>query len=152
MSIIVRFPNGRICIFCKGADSAILPRLKLAPLAMQKKSEVTRRSSKRKSMEAEQALRRMSEHSPRSSFSRPSLNLSRPSISRSRKSFVMGRSSMGSSGLQPIRDELDSWLRKRENGDIETPPSPDEINAYQSPRASTWLECRLLLRIFFSSG
>jgi phospholipid-translocating ATPase len=131
MSIIVRFPNGKICIFCKGADSAILPRLKLAPLALQKQSEVTRRSSKRKSMEAEQALRRMSEHSPRTSFSRPSMSTSRPNIGR--KSTTISRHSIASQRLQPIRDELDSWLRQRES-DVEA--TPDDISIYHSPRAS----------------
>ncbi|CZR57136.1 related to P-type ATPase [Phialocephala subalpina] len=128
MSIIVRFPNGRICLLCKGADSAIMPRLKLAPLALQKKAEVTRRSSKRKSIEAEQALRRMSEHSPRTSFS-----INRGSLSLSRKSIGHGRPSMASTRLQPIRDELDTWLRQRES-DVEAPD--DDTRAYHTPRVS----------------
>jgi phospholipid-translocating ATPase len=131
MSIIVRFPNGKICIFCKGADSVILPLLKLAPLAIEKKTEVIRRTSMRKSMEADQALRRMSEHSPRASFSRPSLNLSR----RGRKSIGNSRPSMASARLQPIRDELDSWLKQREH-DIDVEGGPEDISAYQSPRTS----------------
>ncbi|TVY37406.1 putative phospholipid-transporting ATPase [Lachnellula occidentalis] len=142
MSIIVRFPNGKICIFCKGADSALLPRLKLASLAIEKVSEVVRRSSKRKSMEAEQALRRMSEqtseHSPRTSFSRHSMNLGRPSMSR--KSIGHGRPSMASTRLQPIRDELDGWLRQRES-DVEM--ASDDISAYQSPRASMSAAARM---------
>jgi len=36
MSVIVKFPNGKLCIFCKGADSVIQPRLKLAPSALEK--------------------------------------------------------------------------------------------------------------------
>jgi phospholipid-translocating ATPase len=40
---------------------------------------------------------------------------------------------MASQRLQPIRDELDSWLRQRES-DVEA--TPDDISAYQSPRAS----------------
>ncbi|KAH8806263.1 putative phospholipid-transporting ATPase [Hyaloscypha sp. PMI_1271] len=131
MSIIVRFPNGKICIFCKGADSAIMPRLKLAPLAMEKKKEVLRRSSVRKSMEADQALRRLSEHSPRTSFSRPSMSVSR----RSRKSIGNGRPSMASARLQPIRDELDSWLKQREH-DVDVEAGPEDLIAYQSPRTS----------------
>lgn len=129
MSIIVRFPNGKICVFCKGADSAIMPRLKLAALANQKKSEVFRRSSVRKSMEAEQAMRRMSEHSPRTS-----LSLNRGSMSLSRKSIGHGRPSMTGSRLQPIRDELDSWLRGREH-DVEG-SLPDDTIAYRTPRQS----------------
>jgi phospholipid-translocating ATPase len=134
MSIIVRFPNGKICILCKGADSSILPRLKLAPLAMQKVSEVQRRSSIRKSLEAEEYMRRMSDSSPRASFSRPSVTLSRPSMSRNRRSINAGRPSMTSTRLQPIRDELDSWLRDRES-DVEV-SSLDGAAAYRSPRAS----------------
>ncbi|KAE9373441.1 putative phospholipid-transporting ATPase [Stipitochalara longipes BDJ] len=133
MSIIVRFPNGKVCIFCKGADSAIMPRLKLAPLAMEKKKEVHRRSSVRKSMEVDQALRRLSEHSPRTSFSRPSMSLSR----RSRKSIGNGRPSMASARLQPIRDELDSWLKQREHDvDVDVEAGPEDLSAYQSPRTS----------------
>ena len=131
MSIIVRFPNGKICIFCKGADSAVLPRLKLAPLALEKASEVLRRASKRKSMEIEEALRRMSEHSPRTSFS----SVPRKSMTLSRKSVGHGRPSMASTRLQPIRDELDSWLRRREH-DVELASQEDDLSAYQSPRAS----------------
>jgi len=128
MSIIVRFPNGKICIFCKGADSAIMPRLKHASLALQKVGEVTRRSSKRKSLEVEEALRRMSEHSPRNSLSLP-----QQSMSRSRKSIGNGRPSMASSRLPSIRDELDSWLKEREH-DVEL--APDDMSAYQTPRPS----------------
>ncbi len=40
MSIVVRCPDGRIWLLTKGADSVILPRLKMAPLAMQKATEV----------------------------------------------------------------------------------------------------------------
>ncbi|KAJ4855120.1 cation transport ATPase (P-type) domain-containing protein [Trichoderma breve] len=39
MSIVVRYPDGRISVICKGADSAILPRLRLSSLAMQKATE-----------------------------------------------------------------------------------------------------------------
>lgn len=135
MSIIVRFPNGKICIFCKGADSSILPRLKLAPLAMQKASEVHRRSTTRKSLEAEEALRRMSESSPRNSYSRPSMTLPRSSLSRNRKSIGGERPSMASTRLQPIRDELDSWLRERES-DVEMPNMDSSADAYKTPRTS----------------
>lgn len=129
MSIIVRFPDGKICLLCKGADSAILPRLKLASLASQKAKEVKRRSSKRKDSEAEEALRKMSEqHSPRTS-----LVLPRSSLSRSRKSIGASRPSMASSRLQPIRDELDSWLKDREH-DVEM--ESEDLSAYQSPRQS----------------
>ena len=63
MSIVVRFPDGRVCVICKGADSAILPRLKLASLAMQKATEV------RQSADIEHEMyRRSQQHESRNSF------------------------------------------------------------------------------------
>lgn len=138
MSIIVRFPNGRICIFCKGADSVIASRLKLATLAIQKATEVEMRAERRKSLEAERALRRMSEHeSPRNSFSRPSLTIRR-------KSFAANRLSMQSNRLEPIRDRVDSWLAEREV-EASTRHSVDNRSIYTSPRTSVALD-----RISFS--
>ncbi|KAK1970913.1 phospholipid-translocating P-type ATPase [Colletotrichum sublineola] len=73
MSIVVRYPDGRICIICKGADSVILPRLKLANLALQKAQDV------RKSADLEHELLRKSEQQePRISIGgRASLTLRR---------------------------------------------------------------------------
>ncbi|KAF9769474.1 hypothetical protein IL306_013081 [Fusarium sp. DS 682] len=99
MSIVVRFPDGRISVICKGADSAILPRLKMSQIAKQKASEV------RKSADIEREMHRRSEQQePRNSFGgRPSLTIRRnPGVSRDRstsrrpnvdrsKSFEFGR-------------------------------------------------------------
>ena len=79
MSIIVRRPDGRITVICKGADSAILPRLKQSSLALQKATEV------RQSAEVEHEMQRRSEQcQPRNSFGgRPSLTARRnPRVSR----------------------------------------------------------------------
>ncbi|RDA95947.1 hypothetical protein CP533_5790 [Ophiocordyceps camponoti-saundersi (nom. inval.)] len=63
MSVIVRYPDGRISVVCKGADSVILPRLRLSSLAMQKANEV------RKSADLEREMQRRSEQlEPRNSF------------------------------------------------------------------------------------
>ncbi|RKL37643.1 putative phospholipid-transporting ATPase DNF3 [Fusarium proliferatum] len=99
MSVVVRFPDGRVSVICKGADSAILPRLKMSQIAKQKASEV------RKSAELEREMHRRSEQQePRNSFGgRPSLTIRRnPGVSRDRstsrrpnvdrsKSFEFGR-------------------------------------------------------------
>ncbi|EGO59265.1 hypothetical protein NEUTE1DRAFT_79192 [Neurospora tetrasperma FGSC 2508] len=55
MSIIVRCPDERIWLITKGADSVILPRLRMAQLAIQKANEV------RKSLEVEHEMQRRSE-------------------------------------------------------------------------------------------
>ncbi|KAK7422619.1 drs2 neo1 protein [Neonectria magnoliae] len=81
MSIVVRYPDGRISIICKGADSAILPRLKMSTLAKQKATEV------RKSADLERELYRRSEQQePRNSFGgRPSLTVRRnPTVTKDR--------------------------------------------------------------------
>ncbi|KAJ9428853.1 hypothetical protein QL093DRAFT_2147200 [Fusarium oxysporum] len=88
MSIVVRFPDGRVSVICKGADSAILPRLKMSQIAKQKASEV------RKSAELEREMHRRSEQQePRNSFggvSRDRSTSRRPNVDRS-KSFEFGR-------------------------------------------------------------
>ena len=91
MSIVVRHPDGRIAVICKGADSAILPRLKQASLAKQKATEV------RQSVEVERELYRRSEQQePRNSFGgRPSLTIRRnPPVTVSRERSTSRRPNM----------------------------------------------------------
>ncbi|KAL2316148.1 Phospholipid-transporting ATPase [Schizosaccharomyces pombe] len=83
MSVIVRMPNGRICLFCKGADSAIIKRLRLSNLAKRKDKSVTKAEQARKSIEIDKAIIRNSQ-----STSRPSLTASRPSLSRRRNDYI----------------------------------------------------------------
>lgn len=127
MSVVVRFPDQRICVFCKGADSIVMQRLRLATLANQKVVEIEYRASKRKSLEAQYAMRRKSEQiDGRNSIARPSLG--RVSLGG------LGRPSMSGSKLQPIRDEVDGWLRDRER-DVDV-SSIEDNNPYYSPRPS----------------
>ncbi|KAK0845248.1 drs2 neo1 protein [Friedmanniomyces endolithicus] len=69
MSIIVRCPDGRIWLLCKGADSVIVPRLQQAALASRQSHEV------RRSLQAErEQFRRSEQMTPRNSFGvRPSM-------------------------------------------------------------------------------
>ncbi|KAE9971447.1 hypothetical protein EG328_005552 [Venturia inaequalis] len=130
MSIIVRFPNKRICVMTKGADSVIMKRLKLASLASRKVTEIEKRADRRKSMEAQQALARKSsiQMERAGSLSRPSMTLGRLSI---------GRPSMNGPRLQPVRDEVDHWLTERER-DVDMSGIEQE-NQYYSPRPSAQL-------------
>jgi len=134
MSIIVRFPDGRRCIFCKGADSAVMRRLKLAPLALQKAAEVERRASVRKSLEVESALRKLSvSGSPRVSMERTSL-----SIRRSIGGVVRAASTTHSA--LPAREQLDTWLKDREHdvdlASVDFPAAYSSPTSPQQPRAS----------------
>ena len=132
MSVIVRFPDQRICLFCKGADSTIMERLRLAGLAREKVAETERRTSKRKSLEAQQVLRRKSEQVERTgSIGRqPSFALSRPSISGFRKP------STGNQHSGVLRAEIDEWLKGREL-DVEINSTDESL--YYTPRPSAQL-------------
>lgn len=77
MSIVVRMPDGRICVICKGADNVIMSRLRLSELAAETAGEVDRKARERHSIEAERAMRRKSITTPRTSHGR------RPSFFRS---------------------------------------------------------------------
>lgn len=110
MSIIVRLPNGKICMFCKGADTTIMQLLRLAVMAKRQAVEIERKVSLRRSVEAQEVIRRNSTH--------------RPSIGGpSRNSVTLNR-------LQPIRDDFDRCLWSREGGDY----SSNEATPDQTPR------------------
>lgn len=89
MSIILRCPDGRIWMICKGADTLILPRLRMAQVALQKAEEV------KQSAEMDRALQRKSlQQEPRNSFGgRPSLTI--------RRSIGGKRPNIGGSNLRP---------------------------------------------------
>lgn len=56
MLCVVRFPDGRIALFCKGADNVILERLANADVARAKQREISLNSTQRKQTEAEHVL------------------------------------------------------------------------------------------------
>ena len=135
MSIIVRMPDHRICVFCKGADSTIIHLLRLSSLALEKAVQVERRANKRQSLEAQEAVRRDSEHkNRRDSGLRTSLSLSRRNIGG------VARLSVNTKRLEPIRDELDGWLKDRET-DVNLSPRESE-SIYYSPRPSAHFSTR----------
>ncbi|GAB1192333.1 hypothetical protein APSETT444_001524 [Aspergillus pseudonomiae] len=126
MSVVVRMPDQRICLFCKGADSILMQLLKRAALAQEKAVEIERRASKRKAAEASEIIRRNSEYQARTSGVRTSL--SRPSMTH-RRSSVSGRH------MSTLRESIDVWLRDREtDGGILNKRGNDA--EYYSPRPS----------------
>lgn len=126
MSVVVRMPDQRICLFCKGADTTLMRLLKRADLAREKATEIERRVAKRKNAEANEVIRRNSEyHGRKSSTVRNSM--SRPSFSRR-------RSSISGHHTSTMRDSIDVWLRDREtDGGL---ANRDADNEYYSPRPS----------------
>lgn len=129
MSVIVRMPDHRICVFCKGADSTLIQLLRLSGLAIAKVFEIEQRVSRRQSFEAQKALRRASEAKNRKdSMTRMSVSIHRPSLGG------ITRPSMTAKRLQPIRDEIDDWLKDRET-DVDM-SAVDNGSIYYSPRPS----------------
>ena len=129
MSVIVRTPNHRICVFCKGADSILIQLLRLSGLAFAKAIEVEQRVGERQSLEAQEAIRRSSEAwSPKDTMIRRSMSVHRSSLGG------IARRSTTTKRLQPIRDEVDHWLRDRETDMDMSPLDNDSI--HYSPRPS----------------
>jgi phospholipid-translocating ATPase len=133
MSIVIRMPDGRTCIFTKGADSSILPRLKLKNLAAQKASAVERRSTQRKSVEQVKALRRRSTQM----MNRNSLKLGRAAQQMSLRQGSTKRSTSLVRRTSLVTDEVDLWLKRRETEDLDEQAS--DAAAYRIPRASVTL-------------
>lgn len=125
MSVVVRFPEGQVCVISKGADSVIMERLRLADLARQTVAEIERRVSDRRNLGAQQALERKSMGTDRrtSVLSNPRTGMAAPRTSRS----SMGR-------LALVGDNVDGWLTDRES----EPTTPAEHSHY-SPRPSAQL-------------
>lgn len=126
MSILVRMPNQRICVFCKGADSTIMQLLRLSELALAKVSEIEQKVGKRQSLEAQEAIRRNSEaQSRKSSTGILGLNIPRSSLGG------LGNPTTSVRRLQPIRDEVDQWISERES-DVVMSPIENESHYYPS--------------------
>lgn len=146
MSIIVRMPDRRICMFCKGADTTLMRLLKLKDLASSKALEIERRASQRKSMEITEFMRRRSDAVNRKgSVARTSLSLGRTSIGV----LPTGRASSISAGRRAtMLDSVDHWLRERET-DVDTIHSRDS-SQYYTPRPSAHFGSPLPSRTSFT--
>ncbi|WQF79531.1 Putative P-type ATPase, HAD superfamily, P-type ATPase, transmembrane domain superfamily [Colletotrichum destructivum] len=130
MSIIIRMPDGKVCVFCKGADNVILPRLKLSGLALQKANDVNRRASVRRSIEREKAQQRLSTSgTPRSSFmlGRTSMSDRRNMMNQRISGDMYRRSSI-------VHDGPEEWSPRRGSADVVSSASVHDM--WASPRHS----------------
>jgi phospholipid-translocating ATPase len=126
MSVVVRMPDRRICIFCKGADSTVTGLLRLSDLASTSAADIERRNSERKSLEAQEVLRRRSQHITQATTT------GRRSVSFSLEAAAKTSTSLGRS--RSIRDDVDLWLKDRET-DVDM-RNPRNSAQYYSPRLS----------------
>ncbi|KAM0450787.1 hypothetical protein ACHAO4_006177 [Trichoderma viride] len=135
MSIIVRMPDNRICVFSKGADNVIMSRLRLNQVAAQKAKDVNRRASVRKTFEQDKAIKRMSSQIVRKSSVRNSFGLARSKSSAGLEGLrrSMSRRSTDLNRLSQA-EGVASWLHRRNTEEMITPrPSTDVL---RSPRQS----------------
>ncbi len=147
MSIITKRPDGQLWLITKGADSMVLPRLKMAHLAMQTASHV------RKSAELERELLRKSDHlEPRNSFAgRPSLGIRRSfgihrqkSISGSRPTPTQSRS-FDITLRRPGDPLLPTLLsRSLSSGISRSRQSSNAVSSHDLPEKFSFLESALL--------
>lgn len=120
MSIILKFPDGRICLLCKGADNVILERLKNRDMAMNLAKKINQNSSDRKVMEADAILHtRMSQDLEGGSGIEDSGNGNgspRNSLSSLRRSLSIGRNS-----TDPVErlNSIDNYLMSKEDEQLD---------------------------------
>lgn len=124
MSIIVRMPDGRLCVLCKGADNVIMERLKQHQLAEQTSANITHRASRIRSLEQDKALKRRSTQDgfspePRASGAYNSPGGWRASMYRRQSNEIKRLSQTG---------EIGTWLNRRETEEL---PSPRESFDHQ---------------------
>lgn len=121
MSIVVRLPDGRICLFTKGADTTIRNLLRQRDMATRFVEDIRRKSEARKSIEAQLAIQRHS------------FQLGKTSLAGLSRSSAAGRQSSVSFGRKrSMRESVDLWLTEREGA---TKPRPS--NVYYTPRQSS---------------
>jgi phospholipid-translocating ATPase len=126
MSVIVKQPDGRICIHCKGADTMVRDLLRLSDLAAAQVKAIEQEVDERKSLEAHEALRR---RSTAPSIGRHSFS---PAASRRKSSTVQRKHSVRYSVDQPPSDREDDIALS-----AVSPVSPDTRRI--SPRTSVQL-------------
>ncbi|KAI5293584.1 hypothetical protein KEM52_005402 [Ascosphaera acerosa] len=122
MSIVLRMPDSRICVFTKGADTTLLRLLRRSSLASDKMAAVSRRTSMRKSLEAKEVLRRNSMQVRGEGIKR--------SLSLPRHSFANSRAGPST------RQSIDVWLRDRETDPSEAVRGRKRSEEYYTSRPS----------------
>lgn len=92
MSVIVQLPDGRRCVFCKGADNVIIERLKQKNKAIEKAKDINKQVQMRKAAEADFVMSRNSVSSfngvARNSLDRRSITLDRRDLLGSLEDYL----------------------------------------------------------------
>lgn len=113
MSVVVRLPTGRVVVFCKGADSVIMARLRLAAIADQALARIEQETQERRSMGAELDLGRQASLAEYADYP-----LSTPPLARPQS---------------PRRSGSNDWNRHTGHDSFETP----QTSPHSQPSTST---------------
>ncbi|KAI1435898.1 phospholipid-translocating P-type ATPase [Xylaria sp. CBS 124048] len=135
MSIVVRMPDGQICVICKGADNVIMNRLRLAQLATITAGEVDRKARERHSLEAERAMRERDTAIRRNSHSRRSdhFRLHGPQSSKDqRRSSIVSRGEEDPRTLRSDAMELPVEDDEIRDGVIDESVAADEAKVFEN--------------------
>lgn len=109
MSVLVKFPDNRICLICKGADNVILERLRNSALAKEMQRRITLTSMERKREEADYVIQ-----------SKLSMEMD---VERRKKKSVGSISEIldlnGNTKSSRILNSIDSYLMNKEDNKID---------------------------------
>ncbi|KAF3162010.1 hypothetical protein TWF788_002186 [Orbilia oligospora] len=134
MSIILRCPDGRICLFSKGADSTMTELLRLKEMALRSSKDVEKRNRERKSQEVFEFVRRTSMPPQSPTHNRFSMGSPRHSWTAPRKSYT-GRRSFGTDTHSPAVEKNPGHSFELPRTD--TPSRPRRLDIYINESAVT---------------
>ncbi|ODV91372.1 hypothetical protein CANCADRAFT_15651, partial [Tortispora caseinolytica NRRL Y-17796] len=136
MSVVVKFPDGRICVICKGADTVIFERLESHELASAKMRSVSQKTSLRKSLEARKSMTRKSVASALSPVAESDKRVASALLGQDKLDTAFGKASVelrserfaSLDGFFQRARELDSRGTYSDDLQVETTPLSPEIN------------------------
>ena len=145
MSVIVREPNGRICVHCKGADSVVRTLLHHADAAERQMKSIAEQTRHRRSLEAQLVIQRRSSAFSHGELGRDSVLLkrssttSRPVLERSSTSRIRSDSLAGAvDAAAPSKPPVSSALCRSSSTEMElsTTENAHKHNDAESPDES----------------
>ncbi|KAF3930731.1 hypothetical protein ABW19_dt0209668 [Dactylella cylindrospora] len=130
MSIMLRCPDGRVCLFSKGADSTMTDLLRLREMATRSMKNVERQTRERKSIEVREFVRRTSMPLQADGSQRYSLGSPRQSWAGPRRSLTGKRQSLGAGSTTAHDSEFEpqSPVTEKHHRSGRTPKLDSYIN------------------------
>ncbi|EPS42478.1 hypothetical protein H072_3562 [Dactylellina haptotyla CBS 200.50] len=138
MSIVLRCPDGRVCLFSKGADSTMTDLLRLRDMAIRSSKDVEKRNRERKSHDVFEFVRRtsMPPQSPGGTRKRFSMGSPRQSWAGApRRSYTGNRHSMIGAALgedEPASPVAEKHTQAHSSFEMHRSGTPSKARALES--------------------